>query len=94
MSKKRSEANSSDINVPQNDEQTAKLGGRPISPKGQRLEFRGEVAQNARAGRDSLAAQIVLHPEYVNHGLRDVVDVRLRVDAAGNRQPHEIHRGR
>ena len=44
------------------------------------------------ASDDPVAAQVVSPPRHADHGLRHVVDVRLRVDAARNGQPHQIHR--
>src|SRR5439155_1913853 len=56
------------------------------------FEFRREMSQDFRRRRDSIPSQLIFHRRRSYHGLRDVIDVRLRVDPPRDRETDEVHR--
>ena len=65
-----------------------------VSTASERLEARREVAERARFLDDAVATQALTTPSDRDTHLDHVVDVALRVRAARNREPHEIHGSR
>src|SRR5690242_21247103 len=66
----------------------------PLTGDLERCELRGEVTQLRRLVRDAQAGELFGVLRDVRDDLGDVVEVRLRVGAAWNGEPHQVHRRR